>query len=168
MISKSHIPYFAMTLVMAFATGCSSTDESNAKTGPVDSSPLAGSVAGTSFTAKSAIARAGFKDGRKELDIYDIDVTCKDFAPTADRYVLLSVPWQAGTARDFSIGTGDSAQTATFVIQKDGATTNVFSTQGRVEVLEAPSDVGSKGKIRLRAIADENHVEGEIAVDVCE
>ena len=43
------------------------------------------------------------------------------------------------------------------------------SGSGRVEVLDAPPQVGGKGKIRLRISDDKgDSVEGEIAVDVCE
>ena len=158
-------------LVSAFATGCSSEEDPAEKTGPVAATPLAGSIEGAAFAAKSAVARKGFDDGEKSIDIYDTEVTCKDFNPKAERKILISVPWTAGTSRDFKFDLGGSdSQTATFVIQKNESDTpmNVISTQGRVEIIEAPTEAGAKGKIRLRAVASEHNVEGEIDVEVCD
>ncbi len=161
----------ALGLMTAFVAGCSSEDDPAEKTGPVAATPLTGSIEGQTFAAKSALARKGFDEGEKSIDIYDSEVTCKDFSPKAERKILISVPWTAGTNRDFkfSLGGGDS-QTATFVIQKNESDTpqNIISTQGRVEIVDAPSEPGAKGKIRLRAVADAHNVEGEIAVEVCD
>lgn len=165
---------FALTtlgLMTTFAAGCSSEDDAAEKTGPVAATPLTGSIEGKTFEAKSAIAKKGFDDGEKSIDIYDTAVTCKDFSPKAERKILISVPWTAGTNRDFkfSLGGGDS-QTATFVVQKSESDTpqNIISTQGRVEIIDAPAEAGQIGKIRLRATASGNNVEGEIAVEVCD
>jgi hypothetical protein len=160
---------FSFALFAVFVAGCSSSDDAADKTGPVSASPLKGTVEGTEFVAKSAIAKKGFEEGEKSIDIYEGTVTCADFAPKEKRKILISVPWKAGTARDFkfALGGGDS-QTATFVIQRDSKTDNIISTQGRVEILEAPTEKGAKGKLRLRAVAREHSVEGEIAVEVCE
>ena len=161
----------ALGLLTAFAAGCSSEDDPAEKTGPVAATPLTGSIEGKAFDAKSAVARKGFDDGEKSIDIYDTAVTCKDFSPKAERKILISVPWTAGTNRDFkfSLGGGDS-QTATFVIQANESDTprNIVSTQGRVEIIDAPAEAGAKGKIRLRAVASEHNVEGEIEVEVCD
>ena len=159
-----------LSLIATVSTiGCSSSDDGSEDSGgPVAASPLTGQVNGASFAAKSAIARKSSGE-KKSIDIYDSDVTCDAFAPKTDRSILISVPWTAATTRDFkfSLGGGDS-QTATFVVQKDGQTSNIISTQGRVEVIEAPTEKGATGKIRLRATAQGNSVEGEIAVKVCD
>jgi hypothetical protein len=143
-----------------------------AKTGPVSSAPLAGTIEGKSFAGKFGVAKkSGFDDdGTRMISIYDREVPCSSFSSEEepDAYLLISVPWEAGVARDFSFG-GKDGQTATFVVKKaDGDFTNIISTQGRVEVLEAPSEAGEKGKIRLRATAEGNNVEGEVTVEVCE
>src|SRR5687767_12551069 len=150
-----------------FAAGCSSDDAAE-KTGPVAASPLKGTVEGTEFVAKSALARKGFDEGEKSIDIYEDAVTCADFNPDEKRKILISVPWKSGTNRDFSFALGGDSQTATFVIRRETKTDNIISTQGRVEIVEAPSEKGAKGKLRLRAVAKEHSVEGEIAVEVCE
>jgi hypothetical protein len=158
------------TLSLVAALGCSSSSDSDDSGGPVAASPLTGQVNGASFAAKSAIARKSGSGGeKKSIDIYDSDVTCEAFAPKADRSILISVPWAAATSRDFKFSlSGGESQTATFVVQKDGQTSNIISTQGRVEVIEAPAEKGALGKIRLRATAQGNSVEGEIAVKVCD
>jgi hypothetical protein len=165
---------FAGLLAITAAACTSETDSSSGgKTGPVASSPLAGTIEGKSFTGKFAVARkSGFDDdpaaaAERMISIYDREVPCSSFSAETDAYLLLSVPWKAGTARDFSFG-GKDSQTATFVVKKDGETVNVISTQGRVEILDAPTEAGAKGKLRLRAAADGNNVEGEVSVEVCE
>jgi len=159
----------ALTLSLSVvAVGCSSSEDSEDSGGPVAASPLTGQVNGTSFAAKSAVARKS-SEGKKSIDIYDTDVTCEDFSPKSDRSILISVPWEAATSRDFKFAFGGDGQTATFVIRKDGTSpSNIISTQGRVEIIEAPAEKGSTGKMRLRATAQGNSVEGEIAVKVCE
>jgi hypothetical protein len=157
-------------LVALGAIACtSSTDSGSGKTGPVSATPLAGTIEGKSFTGKFGIAKPGFdeSDPERMISIYDTEVTCATFSPEADAYLLFSVPWKAGTARDFSFG-GKDSQTATFVVKRDGETDNIISTQGRVEVIEAPTEAGAKAKIRLRAEAQGNSVEGEVLVEVCE
>ena len=49
-----------------------------------------------------------------------------------------------------------------------GTPDNIISSTGRVEIVDAPTDKGSSGKIRLRASAEGNNVEGEVTVLVCE
>jgi len=104
------------------------------------------------------------------IDIYDAAITCNDFAPKAERKILISVPWTAGRSRDFKLAVGSNdSQTATFVIQRSASDTdNVVSTRGRVEIIDAPAEPGAMGKIRLRALAGDDVVEGEIAVEVCD
>jgi hypothetical protein len=154
---------------------CTSETDSGSgggKTGPVSATPLAGTIEGKSFSGKFGVAKkSGFDDdGKRMISIYDTEVPCSSFSRDGepDAYLLLSVPWEAGLARDFSFG-GKDGQTATFVVKKaDGDFTNIISTQGRVEILEAPSEAGAKGTIRLRAEAKGNNVEGEVTVEVCE
>jgi hypothetical protein len=165
---KLAVAFTMLGLLSVFGAGCSSSDDEEAKTGPVSASPLTGAIEGKAFEAKSAIAKKGFDDGERSINIFDKAVTCADFDSDADRYILLSVPWKAAS-RDFKISLGsDDSQTATFVIKRASETDNIVSTQGRIEILEAPTEAGQKGKIRLRATAQGNNVEGEIAVEVCE
>lgn len=168
-LALTSITACSVVLLAVFATGCSSdTEDAADKTGPVAASPLKGSIEGAEFVAKSALARKGFDDGEKSIDIFEGAVTCADFQPKEKRKILLSVPWKSGTARDFKFAMGEDGQTATFVIQRETKTDNIVSTQGRVEIIDAPTEKGAKGKLRLRAVAKEHSVEGEIAVEVCE
>src|SRR5688500_14978693 len=144
-------------LIALGSVGCTiqSTDtgSSGGKTGPVSSTPLAGTIEGKSFAGKFGVAKkSGFDDdGKRTISIYDTEVPCSSFSSEGepDAYLLISVPWEAGIARDFSFG-GKDGQTATFVVKRsDGDFTNIISTQGRVEVIEAPAEAGAKGTIRL-------------------
>jgi hypothetical protein len=156
-------------LVALGAIACTSTtDSGSGKTGPVAATPLTGTIEGKPFAGKYGVAKPGFdeNDPERMISIYDTEVTCASFSNEAEAYLLFSVPWKEG-ARDFSFGGSDS-QTATFVVKRDGETDNIISTQGRVEVLEAPTEAGAKAKIRLRAEAQGNSVEGEVLVEVCE
>lgn len=158
-----------LSVVGLCAVGCSSSSSSDDEpTGPVAATPLTGSVDGKDFTAKSALAKNGFDDGKKSIDIYDHDVSCDSFDDKSERKILIDVPWQTGTTKDFSFSLSGGGQTATFVIDKNGTPDNIIATTGRVEIVDAPTDKGATGKIRLRAIAEGNKVEGEIPVQVCE
>jgi hypothetical protein len=163
-------------LISLGLVGCTvnSTDSGGgaSKTGPVSATPLAGTIEGKSFAGKFGVAKkSGFDDdGKRMISIYDREVPCSSFSSEdePEAYLLISVPWEAGVARDFSFG-GKDGQTATFVVKKaDGDFTNIISTQGRVEIIEAPTEPGAKGTVRLRAEAKGNSVEGEVAVEVCE
>lgn len=152
----------------ALAVACGSSSSDSAPSGPVAAQPLAGTIDGQSFTAKVGLAHKGFEDGKKSIDIYDTDATCDQFGTQAKREILIDVPWTTGTSKDFSVSFSGGGQTATFVVEKDGKTDNIVSGTGRVEVIDAPTDKGSTGKIRLRAIAESNKVEGEVTIKVCE
>jgi hypothetical protein len=157
-----------LSALALFAVGCGSSSD-DAPSGPVSASPLSGSIDGQDFTGKVAIARKGFDEGKKSIDIYDdASITCDTFNDKATRKILIDVPWTTGMSKDFSFSFSGGGQTATFVIDKGGSPDNIIATTGRVEVIDAPTDVGSTGKIRLRAIAEGNKVEGEIPVQVCE
>jgi hypothetical protein len=163
----------AMVFAIAFGsfplvTGCSSSSGGGGATGPVATTPLAGTVDGQSFTAKTALAHDGFDSGKKSIDIYDTDVNGEAFGQSSKREILLDVDWTAGSAKDFSLGSGTAGQTATFVVDKNGTPDNIISTTGRVEIIDAPTTKGSTGKMRLRATAEGNQVEGEVPVQVCE
>lgn len=162
---------FVAAIAVAALSGCSSSDSSSSsgKTGPVASTPLEGTIDGKPFEGKFARAQQGFGggDGEVSIDIFDKEVACDSFEQTTEPYVLLSVPWKAGTARDFKFASKPEGQTATFVIQKDGKTDNVISVDGRVEIVDAPTEKGATGKLRLRATAEGNNVEGEVSVKYC-
>ncbi len=156
----------ALSTFAVFSVGCSSSDGGGDDSGgPVASSPLSGTIDGKPFVAKSAIATPD-KDGEASITVYDIEATCDGQSPEVDRRILTSVPWTAGTERNLKLDFTDMAgsQTVTFVL---GSSNNIISNSGRIEILEAPSEKGAKGKIRLRASAQSHSVEGEIAVTVC-
>ena len=144
---------------------CGSSGEDSG--GAVAASALEGTIEGTAFKAQSAIGSYYGSDGTMSISIYDTAVNCETRPPEAARYILLSVPWKANSQRDFSLKFDDDGQTATFVIDAGGKTNNILATEGRVEILDAPVEVGLEGTIRLRAIARENEVEGAIQVRIC-
>lgn len=163
------IRFFASAVcltALSLVTGCSSSSDSSDSGGPVAATPLQGEIDGKTFVAKSAIAEPGSSSDRMSITVYDVDATCDAEPTNADRRILTSVPWKPGTTRDLKLDFADlnGSQTVTFVI---GASNNIISNQGRIEVIDAPTAKGDKGKIRIRATAQSHHVEGEIAVQVC-
>jgi hypothetical protein len=152
----------------SLAVGCGSSSDDSGPTGPVAAQPLAGTIDGQAFTAKVGLARKGFDEGKKSIDIYDTDVTCEQGASQVKREILIDVPWEAGMTKDFSFSLSGGGQTATFVVDKNGTPDNIVSANGRVEVIDAPTEKGATGKLRLRAIAESNKVEGEVTIKVCE
>jgi hypothetical protein len=162
---------FAVLSTAALLAGCSASSESTGDSGSaVAASPLKGNIDGKDFQGKSAVARKSGTDGKRSITVYDMDVKCEDFSPKAERELLTSIEWVAGTTKNLKLDFADlkGSQTVTFVISKGGSPTNVISNTGRIEVIEAPTDKGSVGKIRIRASAQAHSVEGEIAVQVCE
>jgi hypothetical protein len=161
------LPLAVVGFVAVLAGPACGSDSSGG--GPVASSPLRGTVGGTDFVAMSARANksATSPDLKKTLDIFDAPVACGGAPPAGPpREIVLSVPWTPGYAADFSFG--GSGQLGSFLIEKNGMETISITATGRIEVLEAPSEKGSKGRVRLRMSGDDGAVEGEIAVDVCE
>jgi hypothetical protein len=161
---------FALCVLATFLGGCSASDSSSGDSGAaVAASPLKGNIDGKDFQGKTAIARAS-SSGKRSITIYDMDVKCEDVSPKAERELLTSIEWVAGTTKNLKLDFADlkGSQTVTFVISKGGSPSNIVSNTGRIEVIEAPTGKGSTGKIRIRASAQTHSVEGEIAVQVCE
>jgi hypothetical protein len=167
---------FALGLLTTLSlAGCSisALDSSgNDSGGAVASAPLKGTIDGKAFVAKSAVVRSSSESGGKaSVTIYDIDVACDEYSPKSEREVLTSIEWKAGTNRNFKVDISDlkGSQTATFVIKPAGGGNprNVLSNAGRIEIMEAPTEKDAIGKLRIRAKANADSVEGEIAVRVC-
>lgn len=147
-------------LIGALVAGCTSSGAGDGADGTVASSPLRGAVAGKEFVGKSATATSPFDDGKWWVEIFDGEASCTS-PGASDRKVLVTPEsWQAGYSAEFGL-----KENATFV---PAAGENLIATEGRLEVLAAPTAKGETGKIRLRANYDDgNHVEGEIDVQMC-
>jgi hypothetical protein len=129
---------------------------------PIATTPLAGTIGGRAFTARSARARRSTREGYKSVTIYDVAGRCSDPTPAVDRYVFATPVWRVDAAQDsYSIA---------FYVQGTGSEhdTITIADEARIEVVRAPADVGAKGLIRIRARANGDSVEGEIEVEVCE
>lgn len=163
MSSARAVVVVAVAVLTLSACGSSSDSPS----GPVASTPLRGTLGGTEFVAVSARARkSATKPDRKSIDIFPSAVGCAGSGPSPVRYISLNVPWQPGFAADLSLG----SYVGSFVTEEAKAhLTITVSDTGRIEVIDAPSVVGEKARIRLRMSDDRNDfIEGEITVDVCE
>jgi len=151
---RTTVGILAGTLV---ACGAGPADE------PVPGTPLAGQLNGVPWTAGSAHARDASDPGEKIVSIYpDVDLACGRLGD--DPYVTAVLPWTAGVQP-----LGLDAE-ATVFIYLDMTAHVVFD--GRIEILEAPTDVGATAPFRIRAVFededDDLFVEGEIAVQLCE
>lgn len=149
---------FALVGVIALLAGCSSGVPDNDE--PVAKTALAGSIAGKSFKAISGTADVG-SDGEASIAIYEEEVDCGSFGgKDTERMILTAASWKDGYETGFSLST----QTATLSPAKGE---NLVAVTGRIEVIKAGE--GEKGTIRLRAYYDDdNQVEGEIDLKVCE
>jgi hypothetical protein len=142
------------------ALGCGGGDSSSE---PVAATPLAGKIDGKSFTAKGATGTIlDASSGKRFITISGDAITCAS-SNAEGATVLTSVAWTEGTEAEFSL-----QQNATLAFPSGDSIQNNVATTGRIEVIKAPTTVGEKGKIRLRAVIDDNNtVEGEVDVEVC-
>lgn len=161
MNTSSFLVCVGSAFLLSMTTGCSGGGDAADGDSPVASSALSGSFGGSTFSAVSATASVGFDDdGERRIEIYDSEVTCETFGGGSGRSILVSAPWQEGYASALSL-----KQNITFYTPPGD---NLVATQGRIEIVSAPTEAGQKGKLRLRAFAnDDNQVEGEIEVEVC-
>ena len=133
---------------------------------PVKQQPLAGTIDGKSFTAKVALATAGFNgSSSRSLTIYASAATC-DNQPQlndGDMQILVDVDnWSAGNAYQLSL-----SQSATFVEQKGSTPDNFIITTGRVEVTD-PGSTSAMGTLSIRATSSSyGNVEGQVPVLNC-
>lgn len=146
---------------------------------PVSGAPLQGTVGGKPFAGKAALATYGAKSGAAEILVFDTPETCAHFGKLPDGWrVQVAVRWRAGVTGDVGdlaqldgapVGTSsDDLVGAWFVSTKSGATHTSASHEGRVEVIEAGTTEGSRGRLRVRATSEEGHlIEGEMPVELC-
>lgn len=158
--SSTRFSLLIAALLPLSALACGGTDEGSE---PVAATPLAGKIDGKSFTAKGAVGTVlDSKSGERFITISEEAITCAKGNPSGP-VVITSVVWKEGTAIEFSL-----QQNATLAYPSGDTIKNDVAITGRIEVIKAPTTVGEKGKIRLRAVIDDsNTVEGEVDVEVC-
>ncbi|MFZ5438610.1 MAG: hypothetical protein ACOZQL_01310 [Myxococcota bacterium] len=153
----------ASTAVLAAA--CGAPAGSSPTLAVVERTPLAGTIDGAPWVARSAVAsaRRAFDDGGSRwIDVGAGAFTCADFVPRAE--LIGTVRWTP-TAYELSL-----RDNLTFVVERaDGGIGNLVATTGRVEVVSAPGPDAGPALLRIRARFDaRNEVEGEVAVTVCD
>jgi hypothetical protein len=118
---------------------------------PIPSTPLAGTLDGRPFEAKSALAIKDPDDPtRRRVYVFDRAVTCAPKLPPAGvRVVEFSVPWESNTAFGFESMSGGAHRAFTSV---------------RGEILEANA---SSARISVRVRSNAMEVAGELRVSVC-
>ncbi len=132
---------------------------------PAGPTTLKGKVSGGDFAPKVALLNDGSVAGPDVfVTIVDKDVSCeKMYTPDeGDRSVVVRLPWRTGSYDLSSKKLGIK-----FGIKRNGKALSGDATKGNVEVLAAPTAVGSVGRIRLKASAPKESVDGEIDVKVC-
>jgi hypothetical protein len=141
--------------------GCGGSDSGDSgTTTPIAAKPLSGTVAGKPFEAKSALAKKSHDAEKKSIAIYSTAATCTSRPANAYPHVLAVPVWEVGAAQN--------AFVTTFMLQEGSTIVAGIAESGQFEVVSAPKDVGATGKIRLRATYEDNTVEGEIDVAICE
>jgi hypothetical protein len=160
--SATRFSVLIAALLPLSALACGGTD-STVSTGPVSDAPLAGMIDGKAFAAKSAIGVVfDPASGKRTITISGGTVTCA-MNNIDGPAVLTSVDWKEGTAIPF-----DLSHNATLTYPSGDTFKNDVSTNGRIEVIKAPTTVGAKGTIRIRAVVDDNNtVEGQVDVEIC-
>ncbi len=131
----------------------------------IASTPLAGTVSGAPWKALSATAsaRKAFSDDLSErwIDVGAGTFDCDTFGIEPE--LIGTIPW-SGTGYGFSL-----QQNLTIVTREDGETINRVALRGRVELVTLTEPGGEPSVLRIRAEAnDDNVVEGEIQVTVCD
>jgi hypothetical protein len=163
-------------------TSCAAKKDADTNTGapasstspPVSSAPLAGVVGGQAFTGKVGLALYGTATHSGEVFVFDRDKACANFFETimTDHWeITLAGPWQSGMSGDVGLLSPD-AMSVTFehvTVTDDAVTMHyAYAEDGRIEILEAPTEVGAVGRIRARATSAEgHHIEGEIPFELC-
>jgi hypothetical protein len=131
---------------------------------PIPTAPLKGTIDGREFVPVTALVKDGFDAGEKSVEITDSARGCDDFSVPAkgSRSILFFRQWTPGAAPlSFQ-------NSVTFVIQEEDSPNNIIATTGRLELVETPTGAGATGVIRLRAIAGNDRVEGQMSVKLCE
>ncbi|MEP7122086.1 MAG: hypothetical protein ABJE95_14300 [Byssovorax sp.] len=161
MLSSTRFSLLLTALLPLSALACGGGD---ATSEPVAGTPLAGKINGQAFTAKSAVGTVlDPMSGKRFITISGEAITCAGGSGGPAPEVLTSIVWKEGTTADFSLSTN-----ATLAFPKGDTIQNDVATTGRIEVIKAPTKVGDKGQIRLRAVIDDsNTVEGQVDVEVC-
>jgi hypothetical protein len=152
-------------LLLCGACGGSSGDPGTA----VKMQPLAGTIKGKSFSAVSALARAGGSMTGRQITIYPKMTACTDPGTLndGDQQILLNVdPWTAGSSYQLNLDLTNlaNAKTVTFVVEQGMTPNNYIVGSGRVEVQQT----GMNAMLGLRATdSSYGSVEGTIAVTEC-
>lgn len=159
--SSTRFSRMIAALLPLSALACGGTDSPDSE--PVAETPLAGKIDGKAFKATGAIGTVlDPSSGKRFITITGDAISCA-MSNINGPAVLTSVAWKEGTAVPF-----DSQNNATLSFPSGDSIQNNVSLTGRIEVIKAPTTVGEKGTIRLRAVVDDrNTVEGEIDVEVC-
>lgn len=185
----------ALTAVTVFASGCKG---STATAGPErDSSPATPEVRGSGlrsagaplgdlpFKGVVALATLSAKSNYIYLVVWDTPRTCADFRNVGPGYgpgwggtrigrsVNISGPWRRGVT-DLSVLSADrdaqlEFRNTTMASTQEGMQARVTRPKGgRLEFLETPVEIGSKGRIRFVATSWEGErVEAELPVEIC-
>jgi hypothetical protein len=137
-------------------------------------------VGGQPFDGNTGLASYGEKSQATSVFAFDVALSCADFSSVRDGWsVSASTPWRSGLVGDVgTLGTVDGATVGTssadlvwagFRHITNGADVHDdMAREGRVEVLDAPTAEGQKGRVRLRVVsATGDSVEGELPVEIC-
>ena len=159
--SSTRFSLLIAALLPLSSIACGGSDSTSLE--PVATTPLAGMIDGKSFKATSAIGVVlDPSSGKRFITISGTGISCA-MSNIEGAAVLTQVAWKEGTAIPF-----DSQNNATLSFPSGTTIQNNVALTGRIEVIKAPTTVGAKGTLRLRAVVDDkNTVEGEVDVEIC-
>ncbi len=123
-----------------------------------------------------AVASSAFrKDGRLfvVLELFETERKCDTLAkPKAgDRQVMMSVPWQSGAKLDLAMPPPDESFNPNKMKRWTGERWDPVDAWkapfGSVEVFEAPTKSGEKGRVRLKVRVGRLKLRGDLPVLLC-
>jgi hypothetical protein len=124
---------------------------------------LKGKLAGGQFAAKTALLNDASLGSEVFLTIVDRDVTCRSAnLADGDKHVQVRVPWKPG-----QYDLGSKKLGVKFGVLRGKKDLLGDASSATLEVISAPRQEGSTGRIRIRAAAPKETIDGEIDVRVC-
>ncbi len=166
----------ALVALVALALAACSSSSTAAPPPP----PITGTVAGRSFTAKSAFAYVNASDTGgldfQTVFVHETDKDCSTFAenaqdPDGERLVSVGIAGASGSTIDLA-----KNASAHFEVKTAGKWTQTLVTQGKVTVVQAATqkvtdpkspEPASRGKIHLEASAGSDSVQGDVDFVLC-
>jgi hypothetical protein len=135
-----------------------------------------GKLGDADYKPVMAVANAAFKkDGRVflVLELFETERKCdvKAKPKAGDRQVMMSVPWQSGAKLDLALPPPDESFNPNKMKRWSGERWDPVDEWkapfGSVEVFDAPTKSGEKGRVRMKVRVGRMKLRGDLPVLLC-